>query len=56
VNQNGNLRIEQLRQALRQILDLLSDGPGGPRRLTAMDVAHDALEQDELERETERQP
>lgn len=36
---------ERLRTALLEIVDLLSDGPGGPRRLTAMEVARLALEQ-----------
>jgi hypothetical protein len=36
--------IERLREALRDILDLLSDGPGGPRRLDAIEVARKALE------------
>jgi hypothetical protein len=30
--------IERLRATLEEVLDLLSDGPGGPRRLTAIKV------------------
>ncbi len=35
--------IERLRAALHEIVDLLSDGPGGPRRFTAINVARAAL-------------
>jgi hypothetical protein len=36
--------IERLRTTLTEALDLLSDGPGGPRRITAMKVISRALE------------
>jgi hypothetical protein len=35
----------KLQAVLRDILALLSDGPGGPRRITAMKVAREALEE-----------
>ncbi len=37
-------KIERLEAALREAQDLLSDGPGGPRRITALEVIHAALE------------
>ena len=35
---------ERLRAALTEAQDLLSDGPGGPRRITAMEVIRRVLE------------
>jgi hypothetical protein len=36
-------RLLEMSLALTDILDLLSDGPGGPRRLSAIEVARRAL-------------
>lgn len=37
-------KIERLTAALQEAQNLLSDGPGGPRRISAMEVIRRALE------------